>query len=278
MKIHAVAVICVCLAVLAGCATSGDLKKLRGEVTQRVGAINERIDAVEKQNNTDHAKISGKIEESLGAVRKNLADSGADFTKIREDLQQLRGDVEKLQKDVANQNRKGDEIKDIRDKLDGISFKVNFLENFLGIGKKESGESDNKGKQHSSAVPASEKEAAYAAAYDLLKDGKYDRARTEFQNFLKKYPDSEYADNAQFWIGESYFSEEKYDKAILEYDKVVKNYSQGNKTSQAQLKQGLAFKLLGDKTSARLLFQQVIKDYPNTNQARTARAYLLELK
>jgi TolA-binding protein len=58
----------------------------------------------------------------------------------------------------------------------------------------------------------------------------------------------------------------------------VKNYKQGNKTSQALFKQGLAFKLLGDKTSASLLFQQVIKDYPNTNQARTARAYLLEIK
>jgi tol-pal system protein YbgF len=274
LKFRERAIICICVAILCGCATSGDLKALRSDIYQKLNAAENRIEANAKKDQEDLAKQ----ENALGAVRKNLADSGADFTKIHEQLQQIQGDIEKLQKDVSAMNRKGEEIKDFRERLDSISFKVNFLENFLGIGKKDTGEGETRGKQHSNAAPTSEKETTYAAAYDLLKDGKYDRARTEFQNFLKKYPDSEYADNAQFWIGECYFSEEKYDKAILEYDKVVKNYKQGNKTSQALFKQGLAFKLLGDKTSASLLFQQVIKDYPNTNQARTARAYLLEIK
>jgi len=266
------AIICACVTVLGGCATNSDLKALRSDIYQRLNADENRIETNAK-NQEDLANITAKQESDLGAVKKNLANSGADYTKMHEQLQQIQGDIERLQKDVAALN-----MKDFRERLDNISFKVNFLENFLGIGKKETVEGETRGKQHSNTVPSSEKETAYAAAYDLLKEGKYDRARTEFQNFLKKYPDSEYADNAQFWIGECYFSEEKYDKAILEYDKVVKNYKQGNKTSQALLKQGLAFKLLGDKTSASLLFQQVIKDYPNTNQARTARAYLLEIK
>jgi tol-pal system protein YbgF len=95
---------------------------------------------------------------------------------------------------------------------------------------------------------------------------------------LAAYPDSEYSDNAQFWIGECYFFEKNYEKAILEYEKVTKNYPGGNKVPYALLKQGFSFLKLNDKTSARLLLQQVIKDYPNTNQARMARSKLQEIK
>jgi len=59
---------------------------------------------------------------------------------------------------------------------------------------------------------------------------------------------------------------------------VVKNYPNGNKVPYALLKQGLSFLNLGDKSSARLILQQIIKDYPNTNQARIARAKLVEIK
>jgi TolA-binding protein len=58
----------------------------------------------------------------------------------------------------------------------------------------------------------------------------------------------------------------------------VKNFPKGNKVPYALLKQGLSFLNLGDKASARLILQQVIKKYPNTNQARIARAKLVEIK
>ena len=162
-------------------------------------------------------------------------------------------------------------------------FKISFIEDFLGIGKKEEPGEGN-GKQAGAAPSGKEsskgsnKEVAYAAAYDLFKDGKYDKARTEFQSFLKQYPDTEYSDNAQFWIGECYYFEKKYENAILEYEKVVKTYSEGDKVPHALLKEGFSFLNLGDKASAKLVLQRVIKDYPNTNQARTARAKLLSIK
>ena len=123
-----------------------------------------------------------------------------------------------------------------------------------------------------------DKEKAYSAAYQIFKEGNYDKARTEFQNFLAAYPSSEYSDNAQFWVGECYFFEQKYETAILEYEKVTKNYPNGNKVPYALLKQGISFLKLGDKTSAKLLLQQVIKNYPNTSQARIARSSLQEIK
>jgi tol-pal system protein YbgF len=95
---------------------------------------------------------------------------------------------------------------------------------------------------------------------------------------MEKFPKTDLTDNAQFWIGESYYSENNYEKAILEYEKVIKNYPEGDKVPHALLKQGLSFLKLGDKASARLLFQQIMKDYPNTNQARIAKAKLAEIR
>ena len=123
-----------------------------------------------------------------------------------------------------------------------------------------------------------DKESLYAAAYELFREAKYDKSREAFENFLKQYPDTEFSDNAQFWIGECYYFEKKYEKAIVEYEKVTKNFPEGNKVPYALLKQGLSFLKLGDKASAKLLLQQVIKDFPNTSQARIARAKLLEIK
>ena len=125
---------------------------------------------------------------------------------------------------------------------------------------------------------ATDKESLYAAAYELFREGKYEKSREAFETFLKQYPETEFSDNAQFWIGECYYFEKKYEKAIIEYDKVVKNFPEGSKVPYALLKQGLSFLQLGDKASAKLLLQQVIKDYPNTSQARIARTRLAEIK
>jgi tol-pal system protein YbgF len=274
LKLLDMAVVGACAVVLIGCVTTQDLRMHRNIINEKMSTLEEHVETVEKKVDTDRAKI----DDALTPIRKNIADSNADSTAIREQLQKIQGDIEALQKDIAALKHNNDDIKDLHDQMNKISLRVSSIEKSRITDKKETPEIDIKGKQNSVVTPALEKETAYVTAYNLFKNGKYDRARADFQNFLKKYPDHQYADSAQFWIAECYFSEEKYDKAILEYDKVVKNYPEGNKTSQALLKQGLAFKLLGDKTSARLLFQQVIKDYPNTSQARTAGAYLLELK
>jgi tol-pal system protein YbgF len=286
------------LAALVGCATTDDLRKVQSDLDQKItDVVDNRIVVVEKkvavvEDNLPRLKaedlaIRGEVTknfEAVTALRKSTADSGADITDIRDTIQQLRGQVEALRKDLATavtySNRKDDEYKEIREKLNNTLFKINFIENFLGIGKRddqpEGTEKGEKAKDVSKGKP--DKESAYAAAYELFKDGKFDKARESFQNFLKQYPDTEYSDNAQFWIGECYYFEKKYENAILEYEKVAKNYPDGDKVPYALLKQGIAFLNLGDKASAKLILQRVIKDYPNTNQARTAKATLLNIK
>ncbi len=267
----------VILLSLTGCATTGDLKAMRSELNQSMEYKLAVIDATL----ADMKKELGKNYEALTQTRKGSANTAADINDLRDNIQQLRGQVEAFKKDMTRGMKKDEEYKE---KFDNILLKINFIENFLEIGKKDSlSESGDKGRSAGNAAlkdPArkQDKETMYSMSYQIFKEGNYDKARTEFRNFLALYPDSEYSDNAQFWIGECYFFEKNYEKAILEYEKVTKNFPGGNKVPYALLKQGLSFLKLKDKTSAKLLLQQVIKDYPNTNQARIARTKLQEIK
>ena len=296
MKIN-IFLLMLLLAALIGCATTDDLKKVQSELDQKItDVVNNRVVVVEKkvaaveqhlsllkaEDNAIRGEVARNFE-AVTALRKSTAETGADIADIRDNIQQLRGQVEALRKDLATvvtRTNKDEDAKEIREKLNNAVFKINFIENFLGIGKREDQpegtEKGEKPKEVTKGKP--DKESAYAAAYELFKDGKFDKGREAFHNFLKQYPDTEYSDNAQFWIGECYYFEKKYENAILEYEKVAKNYPDGDKVPYALLKQGIAFMNLGDKASAKLILQRVINDYPNTNQARTAKATLLNIK
>ncbi|MCG6535005.1 MAG: tol-pal system protein YbgF [Syntrophales bacterium LBB04] len=286
------------LMMALGCATTDDLKRAQSEIDSKltvmvdgkIAAVEEKIAAVDARLAALKAESAvmqvalDKSSEAVALLRKNQAETGADITDIRDSLQQLRGQADGLRNDFnaasTRMYRKDEEYKDLRERLNNAVFKVNFIENYLGLGKRddrsEAGEKGEKPREIPKGKP--DKESTYAAAYELFKDEKFDKARDAFQSFLKQYPDTEYSDNAQFWIGESYYFEKKYENAILEYEKVVKNYPDGDKVPYALLKEGITFLNLGDKTSARLILQRVIKDYPNTNQAATAKATLLSIK
>lgn len=282
----------ICVGMFSGCASTGDLNKLSRDLNQKNLIINERmasldlkleaIKAAQESVQVEMLKSKKDSEANFAALRRNQADGGVDITSLRGQVQQLRGQIEELRKDFATSTAKTSE--ENKKKIDAISFKVNFIENFLDIGKKSDSAEKSEKSGDQSAGPKetvkekTDKESLYAEAHDAFKDGKYDKARTDFQSFLKQFPNTEHSDDAQFWIGESYYFERKYEKAILEYEKVVKSYPEGDKVSYALMKQGLSFLNLGDKASAKLILQQVIKDFPNTNQARIAREKLLQIK
>jgi tol-pal system protein YbgF len=114
----------------------------------------------------------------------------------------------------------------------------------------------------------------YRLGKQAFDQGDSDAAKKRFQELIERYPKSERADNAQFWIGEIYYREKWYKKAILEYEKVIEKYPKGNKVPAALLKQGLAFENIGDKSNSRIILEDLIKRYPKSNEAKIAREKL----
>ena len=126
-----------------------------------------------------------------------------------------------------------------------------------------------------SPKPASA-QGMYNAAKQAYDNGDLEKARNSFEAMLKSFPKAPEADNAQFWIGETYYQQKWYEKAILEYQKVIENYPKGNKVPAALLKQGLAFLNIGDKSNSRLILQDLVRKYPSTNEGRIAAQKLKE--
>ena len=268
----------ICSLAYTGCATIEDLEKTQRRFGTEIGALQEENAAIRND--------MGKDDQAIADVRKRIADVAADMTGIREDMESLRGDREvqgKGESDLkAEFLRKNKEFDDIKNQYGQLSSRIKAMENLLEIGSGASQSPKSKkivsDDSKSAASGKTEKELAYESAYNAFKEEKYEEAREGFHNYLKQYPNTEYSDSAQFWIGECYYFERKYEQAILEYEKVIKNYPQGNKVPNAMLKQGFAFLNLGDKPSAKLLLEQVAKNYPGSSQARMAKAKLAEIK
>ncbi|MEO0130743.1 MAG: tol-pal system protein YbgF [candidate division WOR-3 bacterium] len=120
-------------------------------------------------------------------------------------------------------------------------------------------------------------EELYQLAYQDMIRGEYEQAIFSFENFLQKYPDSELADNAQYWIGECYYALGNNEKAIIELEKVINNYPKGNKAPASLYKLGLIYLNKKNKNKAKEYFQKLIKEYPNSNEAKLAKEKLKEL-
>jgi tol-pal system protein YbgF len=121
-----------------------------------------------------------------------------------------------------------------------------------------------------------EAQEEYRTAWQALSGQQYDKAIQQFRTFQRKNSTSEMADDAQYWIGESYFTRRDYNRAILEFNDVLK-YRKGDKVPAALLRQAEAFVEIGDKTDARLILQKLLNDYPNSLQAKDARERLQSL-
>jgi tol-pal system protein YbgF len=275
VKKTVIALIPILLLLIGGCATTDDLKKSQRDYDGKLSTLRADVDKLQTRLDA----LEKNVADTTRDLRKNQADLGADFGSVRDNVQNMRGQVEEMHKEFSGVG-KGQNLKT---RLDDMAFRIGYLENFLGIAKKESTngakvEGVGVGAAEATAEPKNDVEAAYNACYKLFKEGQYVKAREEFVKFLKQHPKTAFSDNAQFWIGETWYVEDKFERAIVEYQKVVKDYPNGDKVPYALLKQGMAFQKLGDKASAKIVYNQVIKKYPQTNQARVAKAKLTELK
>jgi tol-pal system protein YbgF len=118
----------------------------------------------------------------------------------------------------------------------------------------------------------------YRQAIILFGGGKHADARRGFQSVFDADPSGDLADNALFWIGETYFAAKDYTNAVRYYQRVVSDYPTQNKAPDALFKIALAQERTGDLALARRTLQQVIDRFPYSSPASTAKAELDRIK
>ena len=104
--------------------------------------------------------------------------------------------------------------------------------------------------------------------------GQWPLAISGFEQFIRTYPTHDRADDAQFYIAESYQVDGKFKEAIAAYERVIQDYPAGDRVPQAMYKRGIALSLLGDNEKARESLQQVIRNYPQSDVATLAKQVL----
>lgn len=137
--------------------------------------------------------------------------------------------------------------------------------------------------QAPAAAPASnsasaDEEAIYLKSFDQLRASKYDAAISGFRSMLSKYPQGNYADNAWYWMGESYHVKGDDANALKSYQSLLQQFPASPKVPDALLKTGVIYQGQQKTAQARDAYQKVLKQYPNSSAAGQARSRLAQLK
>lgn len=125
-----------------------------------------------------------------------------------------------------------------------------------------------------SRINPADEQISYLAAYELVKNKRYDDAIGAMQTFVQKYPKGGYTANAEYWLGELYLVKKDYPKAIEHFDVVLQEFPSSSKSAACMLKAGYAYAAKGDNQEAKRRFQQVVKTYPDTPTAQLANTKL----
>ena len=131
------------------------------------------------------------------------------------------------------------------------------------------------------AAPSStsaDEEAIYLKSFDQLRGGKYDAAIGGFRSMLGKYPQGNYADNAWYWMGESYHVKGDDSNALKSYQSLLQQFPASPKVPDALLKTGVIYQGQQKNPQARDAYQKVLKQYPSSSAAAQARTRLAQLK
>ncbi|MBW1779709.1 MAG: tol-pal system protein YbgF [Deltaproteobacteria bacterium] len=283
----------------SSCVTQKEFLYLNDQIV----ALNKRVDSLQEIMDR---KLSTELDSRLMSVREEQAKAKVELHKVREDMQGVSDRLDEnnrlvrraVERDTTAQDDMNARVVELQGRVSELEAGVKRLNVYLnlepaaGVPAQDSKKGPVVARQPEPPAQVIIKEPTPVVAkpevspekrlYDLnlalYREERYEEAIAGFKNFLVKYPKSELADNAQFWVGESYMALKQYEQAILAFQRVIKKYPKGNKVPNAILRQALAFYEIKDKTSSRLLLKKVIRQFPKSSEAKIARGKLKAMK
>lgn len=232
------------LILLSGCATRWQVDGFKRELEERNQRLEDRT-----------AQLDSLLREEIELTNRLRADLSSTLGGMDERM----GIVESKLEDL------GHRFPELYQKIDLVKQQVS---------KKDTGGISDSTKALINVDP----KQLYDAAYLDLTKGKYDLAITGFSNYLKYFPETEQADNAQYWLGECYYAKKNYTKAAIEFHKVLENYATGDKIPSALYKLGLSLLEFKSVGQANKYFEELISKYPDTQEAKLAKEKLKKPK
>lgn len=205
---------------------------------------------------------------------QSLVEMLSRLERLQQEVQRLRGDIEVLNhrtEQIRKQQR--DLYRDLDGRLSQLEAGGEGAPAFAGPAggsTSEPGSSLEIPEAAVSAPPSQDEREAYNQAFELLKNGQYEAAHRAFSDLLTEFPEGSYADNAQYWMGESSYVTRDFDQALEAFEAVAKNHPQSPKVPDALLKVGYIHYEQGRWKEARTALEAVHEKFPGTTAARLA--------
>ena len=244
-----------------------DMSRLIDTVRDLQRAVDEKF-AVQKTLLEQALDAIGKLNISIGSLQKTMQDvqanSGARLDSMSTQVQALADNLEEVKVRLGRLNQ---QLAEVQTTLQSLDAKLATAAPPAGA----------PGSTTPPSTPPPSADVLYSNGLRDIQGGKYDLARQGFEDYLKFYPDTDLASNAQFYLGEINYAEKKFREAVVEYDMVLDNYPRSFKLAPARLKKGMALLELGERSAAIREFREVIRRFPGIEESRRASAKLREL-
>jgi tol-pal system protein YbgF len=260
-------------ALLGGCASTGDVERLQNQVAElqeELAGLKRTTAAKEEVQN-----VNQRIAEQTEQLLRSNATLVTKVDQMEDRLQNTQGTIEQTNYRI---DRMAQQMTQFQRDLEGLGGRVETVVPAPGV-------SPSTGEMTVPAVPApvvapvpSENPVdVYQAAYRDYQRGNFDLAISGFRDFITQSPNSDLADNAAYWIGESLFSQQKYREAIAQFDSVVTQFPRSDKVPGALLKKGFSYLNLNERAQGIVQLQYVVHEHPNASEAALARQRLRQL-
>ena len=214
------------------------------------------------------------FDERMG-VMKNLVEQDTDaVNKVAGALTLLQTTLAKQQADSSGHgDQLSGQIQALNDSIDELKVRLTKVTKQL-----EDMQSTQQSLAAQQAIAqAPPPDVLYNNALRDYNGGQNDLASQEFSDYIKFYPNTDYAGNCYFYLGELQFKAGNFQQAAQNYDQVLQNFPGGNKAASAQLRKGFALIELGKQDDGVTELRHVIQRYPHSNEAVQARDRLHKL-
>ena len=241
------------------------------------------------------------VEQDLAQLRQDVTALSLAVHRSRGDTETVLGQLERrsrdqtaeVQKQLAALQSRTEELSRLTARVDELAQRVEMLSRQVRATPPPTGPAPPRPAPTPPREPGGPQPAdVYQTAYIDFSKGNYPLAIAGFREFLRRFPDSDLANNAQYWVGEAYFSlargyanqgqadkvQGALEQAVQEFRKVIVNYPRGEKVPTALYKEALALLGLKQPSLAEARLKYLLEHFPQSEEAPLARDRLASLK
>ena len=251
------------VALSTGCVSTKDIDALSSQVS----GVQQQVLQLQKQSSSkdEVENLASSISEQTSSLLRSEADVQVELQAVSEQIDQLRSNLEDTNYRLAQ----------LSQQLAATNQELKSLRSLAIVSPNAAGSAPTP--SNLPGASSEDPQTQYQGAYNSYLRGNYDLAILGFRQYLENFANTELADNATYWIGESYYNQGKFRQAIQEFDSMLQKYARSDKRASALLKKGYALLESGQREQGIAQLRSVVSEHPSTDEANLAKQRLESL-